>query len=264
MNPEDSGKIPARQGPPPSHGRALQIRRPSLLARRGTALARVQGEGLPAHGRLPLAPNPLRVACWAALPSSAKERMESLAGQQVEWWAGMTGTSQRPAAVLIGRDGAVFADPRVDTAHQHIYVISCYVLAPASLVRADVVFRPARPAPARGTGEQPEPEIFRGGPGHPFAVPGVEPVDLAVIETLPPKAARLLTAPFTSAEPVLRAERHYEGTTERLDMFGIVLAGRRHITLTAGSRVVPHGHTERTAHWALTCVRADVVRRIGS
>ncbi|HEY6794677.1 MAG TPA: hypothetical protein VI248_08340 [Kineosporiaceae bacterium] len=257
-------------GPGPGGpGRELQLRLSRLVRRRGSALARA-GDGLPAHGRLPLGPNPLRGECYAALPRPVAHQLEALAGPRIEWWAAMTGRapSRRPEAVLIGQDGAAFAEPRVNSAHEPIYVISGFAFAAGSLVREDVVSRPAASSPGLGprSAPQPVPEPEPPGPGPgpagALAVPGIGAATLEVVATLPPRAARLLTAPFTAEHPVLRSGYHYEGGDHRLDMFGVVLAGARHATFATGSRVVPHSHTERTAHWALTCIRADVTRLI--
>jgi hypothetical protein len=239
----------------------------ALVPRHGGALDRRAAEGLPPDGHLGLAPGLLRAPSWNLLPAAVADRLEQLAGRRIEWWArprGGTGTP-RPLAVLLGTAGAVFADPGLTTAHASAYAISCYVLDPGSLVRVRVVARPdppaARSAPGAAGAVLP---ADRGPSAHLGAPPGTDAATAAVMASMPVRAVELLTAPFRDGAPVLRSGHHYEGTTDRLDVFGLVLAGARHVTFASGSRLVPLGHTEQTAHWALVCARADVVRRIGT
>jgi hypothetical protein len=198
--------------------------------------------------------------------------MEELAGSRIEWWAQLLpgGPPRRVRAVLLGTAGAVFADPL--PGDEDDYLVTCYEVEPGSLVRVSVVSRPKRPRrpfrPWTGRGLQrvgPDTLELEGGyEGATIRRLGVEGLTdniVDVLETLPPQATDLLTSPFHS-DPVLQARHHYEGVPDRLDIFGIVIVGRRELTLATGSRLIPNGHTPRTAHWALTCARARVTRRL--
>jgi hypothetical protein len=84
-----------------------------------------------------------------------------------------------------------------------------------------------------------------------------------LLGNLPPRVQELLQTPFSAERPVLRHGWAYEGFEHRLDMFMVYLAGSRDVTVATGTKVVPAGHTDATAHWSLTCYRASVARRIG-
>lgn len=255
--------------------------RGEISVKRGTAAARVSpgtivpthGD-LPVHGQLPMAAGPLRGRCWTLLPDAVMDRMEELAGANIEWWARLLsgGPPHRVRATLLGTSGAVFADPVPGDLDD--YVVACHQLEPDSLARVRVISRPDPPPRRAG------PQAKRGrrrtdptstepddGDAWPAArhrnITGLSSTYLNVLDTMPPRAVELLTAPFRS-NPVLQADHYYEGTPERLDVFGIVFVGRRELTLATGARLIPTGHTPRTAHWALTCGRARIIGRASS
>lgn len=168
----------------------------------------------------------------------------------------------------------MFAEP--GSGNRNDYLITCFVLDPKTLVRVQVVSRPeasrsrlGRWAGVGGSGpagqEGAPDEPADGGPGgdKPAGprIEGLAADSARVLDTLPPRAADLLTAPFRQAG-VLRSDYHYEGNETRLDVFGLVLAGRQDLTLATGSRLIPAGHTARTAHWGLTCARARIAERV--
>jgi hypothetical protein len=95
------------------------------------------------------------------------------------------------------------------------------------------------------------------------AVPGLSSSASELLGNLPPRAQRLLTAPFDDAHPVTMCDWYYEGHANRLPIFVVVLLGRRQMTMAHGSRVVPAGHSDRTSHWSLVCRRADTASRAG-
>ncbi|MFY1614743.1 hypothetical protein [Micromonospora sp. WMMD736] len=209
-------------------------------------------------------PGPSRQECWRRLPRRVADRMIELAGDRIEWWAFCRGTGDtggpddnRPAAVLLGAAGVCFADPRLDAAYKPVYSVSCYQLDSGSLRQVAVVHRPEAAGVAFPGARQPAP------PPPQVDVPGLDAWTADRLGNLPPEAQLLLRAPFTRDHPVLRGTFHYEGSDHQLDFFAIVLAGARHVTMATGTRVIPVGHNEHTAHWSLTCGRASVTRRIG-
>lgn len=202
---------------------------------------------------------PLRDECWKMIGAPVRDRIRQRSGEIIEWWAGIPeGSDGRPIAVVVGRNAAVFAEPRRSTEQRPVYVLAVYDLDFGSIREGPVEHRPARdsrlrlkPRPARTPAPQ--------GP----MVQGLTDSARGVLGNLPRRAQELLQAPFL-ADEVLRCEWHYEGAEHRLDMFGIVLAGERELTLATGTKDVPSGHTETSAHWSLRCYRATVTGRSGT
>jgi hypothetical protein len=93
---------------------------------------------------------------------------------------------------------------------------------------------------------------------------GLSRSEAGQLGNLPPAAQELLQAPFSSKNPVRRCEYWYRGTPHRLDIYLLVLAGRRFVTAAIGTQQVPVGHTAANAHWNLTCHRMAVDRVVGS
>lgn len=254
----DSPALPVVRG----SGR-LEVRSRGQLARRSTSAdLPPSGDHLPVTSGLPL-----REECWSRLPVTVVSRMIDLAGEQIEWWAHGQRSQpargrerhieDRPSAVLIGTKGAVLAEPRVDSRHRPVYTIDCHILDPGSHRRTEVVYRPTSPSvPSTAPAETLLPTVRE------QPVPGLDPAALELLSNLPVRAQRLLTAPFDEQHPVLSRHWHYEGTTTRFDVFGVVLIGTDQLTLAHGSRITPVGHTEQASHWSLVCRRAKVLGQI--
>ncbi|MCX3063420.1 hypothetical protein [Streptomyces beihaiensis] len=196
---------------------------------------------------------PLRQAWWDSLPAPARDRLLERAGQIIEWWAEEDASARgRSYAVVLGERGLALAEPRINTEHKPVYKISCLVLDPSSFRHVTVDHRPPPAAsPLSPAGASAPPEI------------GLDDEAKGVLGNLPQKVQELLQAPFLAGQKILTRSFHYEGHDHHLDMFGIVLAGPRDVTAAVGSKKVPVGHTDATAHWALTCYRASVTQRIG-
>lgn len=205
---------------------------------------------------------PLRDDCWKMIGEPVRDRIRQRSGEIIEWWAGIPdGSDGRPIAVVVGRNAAVFAEPRRSTEQRPVYVLAVYDLDFGSIREGPVEHRPARDsrlrlkpraAPTPAPQASPSPQVQ-----------GLTASARGVLGNLPQRAQELLQAPFLTAE-VLRCEWHYEGSAHRLDMFGIVLAGERELTLATGTKDIPAGHTETSAHWSLRCYRAAVTRRSGT
>lgn len=196
-----------------------------------------------------------RQECWAMIGERTRRRLEELAGGTIDWLARRDASSLdgRSYAVVFGDQGLSVAEPRINTEHRPVYAVSAFVFAPGTLRHIRVDHRPSPHEPAP-----------------PLGAPGPAPADLGLdqdarglIGNLPPQVQELLQAPFTSGQSVLRCGWYYEGHEHHLKTFMIYLAGPRDVTVATGSKVVPVGHTDATAHWALTCYRASVARRIG-
>jgi len=269
-------EITAGRGVPAVRSEDLMIRRPP------------PPEPLPAGTHLPLSGGrPLRRACWDRLPKREADRLVALAGERIEWWASLPAAppdplgrdaDDRPVAVLIGKAGACFAEPRIDSRHRPVYTITHYALDAGSHRRVEVLSWPDRPSPsdsdsdsdvAVGSGETAvrartavrEQAVVPGsGPEH-RRVPGLGLASEELVSNLPVRAQRLLTAPFDADHPVLHCAWHYEGNSTRFEMFAVVLIGASQLTLAHGSRTIPVGHTEQSAHWSLVCRRATVRQR---
>lgn len=197
----------------------------------------------------------LRQACWESIGERTRNRLGELAGDCVDWYASEDASSGdgRSYAVAFGDQGLSIARPRVNTEHRPVYAISAYLFAPGSLRHVQVDHRPpphAAPSPSGPAA-----------PGGPDL--GLSPADRGLLGNLPPQVQELLQTPFGAGRQVLSCDWYYEGFEHRLDMFMVYLAGARDVTVATGTKVVPAGHTDATAHWSLTCYRASVVRRIG-
>jgi hypothetical protein len=245
-------------------GGRLELRSRGRVARRDGSL-----DPPPTGDHLPVTTGlPLREECWDLLPPEVAHRMTELAGEQIEWWAHSprarpriipSGYDDRPSAVLIGTNGACFAEPRINSLHQPVYTISCHRLDPNSHRHAEVIYRPTksevRPEAAPDSGRSTP--ALRDQP-----VPGLDPEASKLLSNLPGRAQKLVTAPFTADHPVRERQWHYEGRANRFDVFAVVLIGANHLTLAHGSRVIPVGHSEQASHWSLICRRAKVLGQL--
>jgi hypothetical protein len=199
---------------------------------------------------------PLRAECWDGMGAAVRQRLIDRAGTIIEWWAATDSSSAdgRAGAVVFGDHALCLAEPRINAEHRAVYAVKAYILEPSSLRRISIDHRP----PSGGRGRTP-------GPTPPAADIdlGLSPAGRGLLGNLPPKAQELLQAPFTSGQRVMRCDWHYEGSEHRLNMFMVYLAGAQDVTVATGTKEVPVGHGPQTAHWALTCYRASVVRRVG-
>lgn len=201
----------------------------------------------------------LRQECWEMIGGRTRERLMELAGGVIDWFARRDASSLdgRPYAVVFGDRGLTIAEPRISTEHRPVYAISAFLFEPGSLRHVPVDHRPPPHAPMAGP-------ALGSGPRPPVApVAGLDSADRGLLGNLPPRAQELLQTPFTSGQRVLRCNWAYEGFEHHLTMFMIYLAGARDVTVATGTKVIPAGHSDATAHWSLTCYRASVARRIG-
>lgn len=203
---------------------------------------------------------PLRQECWDAMGPLVRERLQQRAGTIIEWWATADSSldEDRPEATVFGDQGLCIAEPRLNTEHRPVYALSRYVLDPASLRNVSIDHRPASGPQPRRAGSSRGPA----GPAGPDI--GLTAPAKGILGNLPPEAQELLQAPFLTGQNVLRCDWHYEGQVHRLSMFMFYIAGPKDICVAAGTKMVPAGHTDETAHWSLRVHRASVVRRIGT
>ncbi|MFB4314687.1 hypothetical protein [Actinomadura sp. 21ATH] len=193
---------------------------------------------------------------WEAIGPRTRQRLHELAGGVIDWFAAADASAAdgRPYGVVFGDRGLAIAEPRIDTAHRPVYAISAFVLDPGSLRHVAIDHRPP-PGPApfapAGTAGAAGPDI------------GLSPAAKGVLGNLPPRAQELLQTPFTQGRRLLCHDWWYEGAEHRLSAFILFLAGAKDVTVAVGTKDVPVGHTDATAHWSLTCYRASVQRRIG-
>jgi hypothetical protein len=212
---------------------------------------------VPVHqaGDMRLGSGKLRQECWENIGERTRTRTQEFAGRVIEWFAseGASSPDGRSYAVVFGEQGLAVAEPRINTEHRPVYAISAFLFDPASLRHVRVDHRPpphtptAPAAPAAG----PAPDL------------GLRASARGLLGNLPPRAQELLQAPFVAGQRILRCDWAYEGFDHQLNMFMLYLAGPRDVTVATGTKVVPVGHTDATAHWSLTCYRVSVVRRIG-
>ncbi|MBT2211304.1 hypothetical protein [Actinomadura sp. NEAU-AAG7] len=195
----------------------------------------------------------LRHECWEMVGVRIRQRLAELSGAAIEWYAATHSSDERrPYAVAFGNAGLSVAEPRVGTDHRPVYAISSFQFAPGSLRHVRVDHRPYPHAPGPSAG----------GPADAPTL-GLGRSTLGLLGNLPPRAQELLQTPFVDGQKILRDDWHYEGHAHHLDMFMFFLAGAKDVTVATGTKTIPVGHTDATAHWSLTCYRASVARRIG-
>ena len=204
-----------------------------------------------------LAPAKTRQDCWNLMGPKIQHWLQRNAGTAIEWNARMDSIaeSSRPAAVMFGDHGLCIAEPRVAEDHRPVYSLSCYVLDPRSL-RSTVVNH--RPDAVGLVAQQARPSA----PGPSGRIKLTEP-QRGLLGNLPPQAQRLVQAPFLGGQEILRCDWDYRGSQHQLDFFLLYLAGKKEVTVACGTKMVPVGHSDLTAHWVLRVYRATVVRRIG-
>lgn len=198
----------------------------------------------------------LRQECWQTIGERTRLRLGELAGGIIDWYACEDPSSPhgRSYAVVFGDRGLGIAEPRINTDHRPVYAISAFSFIPGTLRHVRVDHRPPERAPAPSTGSS------ASGTARDL---GLSTTTCRLLGNLPLRAQELLQAPYMSGQPVLRCDWTYEGTAHRLNMFMVYFAGSRDVTVATGSKVIPVGHTDATAHWSLMCYRATVARRIG-
>jgi len=204
-----------------------------------------------------LEPHKLRGECWELMGQRIKDRLSHEAGTLIEWYAAMESSPQgeRPMAVVFGDQGLCIAEPRLSTDHRPVHTLSCYKLDPGSLRSSPVDHRP--PPAARSTRQSAgplDPQPWR---------TGLTEAQRGVLGNLPPEAQRLLQAPFLRGQEILRCGWYYQGHEHHLEYFIFYLAGPSDVTAACGTKTVPAGHSDETAHWLLRVYRASVVRRVG-
>jgi hypothetical protein len=201
---------------------------------------------------------PLRDTCWTMLSQQVKDRIGQRSGEIIEWWACRREPETRPFAVVIGREAVVFAHPRYSSEHRPVYELRAAELDPGSLQESPVIeHRPPRRKARRGP-----PVAQSPGPPADTVVEGLDAATRGVLGNLPPRVQKAMQAPFLASR-VRDHDCHYEGLEDRLDMFGIVLVGARHMTLARGTRLIPVGHDDASAHWSLKFYLASVIRLRG-
>jgi hypothetical protein len=200
----------------------------------------------------------LRQECWELMGKGIRERLLQKAGNIIEWWASVDPSSSddRPAATVFGDRALCIAEPRVNTDHRPVYGLSSYEFDPRALRTVNIDHRPP-PAPATPR------DIGKATAGPPATDVGLTSSDQGILGNLPPRAQELLQAPFLSDQKAIRCSWHYEGNEHHLSMFMFYIAGARDVTAACGSKTIPVGHSDTTAHWSLRIYRAPVVRRVG-
>jgi hypothetical protein len=196
------------------------------------------------------------------MSAKIRERLAELAGDVLEWFAehDPSSSEDRPRAVVLGTRALCIAEPRIDSTGRPVYVLNRYEFAPGSHKKIPVEYRPGRDdAPAQRVVPQAGASLPQ-----PASELGLSRSEAGQLGNLPPAAQELLQAPFSSKNPVRRCEYWYRGTPHRLDIYLLVLAGRRFVTAAIGTQQVPVGHTATNAHWNLTCHRVAVDRVVGS
>jgi hypothetical protein len=196
------------------------------------------------------------------MSAKIRERLAELAGDVLEWFAehDPSSSEDRPRAVVLGTRALCIAEPRIDSTGRPVYVLNRYEFAPGSHKKIPVEYRPGRDdAPAQRVVPQAGASLPQ-----PASGLGLSRSEAGQLGNLPPAAQELLQAPFSSKDPVRRCEYWYRGTPHRLDIYLLVLAGRRFVTAAIGTQQVPVGHTATNAHWNLTCHRVAVDRVVGS
>jgi len=194
------------------------------------------------------------------MSAKIRERLAELAGDVLEWFAehDPSSSEDRPRAVVLGTRALCIAEPRIDSTGRPVYVLNRYEFAPGSHKKIPVEYRPGR--------DDTPPVVPQAGAflPQPASELGLSRSEAGQLGNLPPAAQELLQAPFSSKDPVRRCEYWYQGTPHRLDIYILVLAGRRFVTAAIGTQQVPVGHTATNAHWNLTCHRMAVDRVVGS
>lgn len=203
-------------------------------------------------------PGKLRGEHWDMLGERARRRLLELSGPIIGWFASSDSSNgdDRSRAVVFGSLGLAIAEPRLDADHRPVSLISAYQFDPGSLGHEHVEHRPRT-----GTSGKP---VRLGEPGARAVSPnGLDPATAGLIGNLPRRAQELLQAPFLAGQSIRKCDWYYEGHSHNLSVFMLVLAGAQEVTVAVGTKIVPAGPDDSTAHWSLDCYRVAVRRRIG-
>jgi hypothetical protein len=198
--------------------------------------------------------------CWRGLGVQLRDRLLALAGEVVLWWCRQSAEETHADVVVLGKRALVMTESRAivgaDGRLRDVYVLPEYVLDPASFLRVDVTgfANPLDRAPQR-----PHPGIMAPPPD--VSDLGLDDDVKGMIGNLPARAQQLLQEPFIRDDRIEQSRYYYWGEAHELDMFSIVLAGRRSVTFATGSMRVPLGYRSDAAHWTLVCGRARVTSR---
>ncbi|GAA3197685.1 hypothetical protein [Actinocorallia longicatena] len=207
----------------------------------------------------------LRDDLWHRLGPGVRQRLQERAGRTLEWFVteDASDPQRRPYAVVIGESALCVAEPRINAQHKPVYAMTAYELG--AFRHKDIDHRPPpgfRAAPSAGPGSAARPS----GPGSPPTAPGGPDLSASargLLGNLPPEAQELLQAPFGGGRELTRCDWYYHGWEHHLEVFVIYLAGPGDVTFATGTKTIPAGHDDASAHWTLRCHRAPVVRRVG-
>ncbi|MEY9895638.1 hypothetical protein ABIA31_009327 [Catenulispora sp. MAP5-51] len=215
---------------------------------------------LHAAAQIGLGGSELREECWNEIAAPVRDRLKELAAPVAYWWArpDSSHARQAPKAAVLGERGLYFAEPRPGRRRHPEYRISGYDFVSGSLTLDDVEHTPAAvddpPSGATGPGARSDvsyaPDI------------GLLPDLKGILGNLPPRAQQLLQAPFGTGQRVDRQEFYYEGWPHHLYIFVLFLAGAEDLTIATGTKLIPDGHSDRTAHWSLHIYRALVRKAV--
>ncbi len=159
-------------------------------------------------------------------------------------------------ATYFGPAGLTVAVPRIDTNHNSIFELSGFATDRASIKDTRIDHRPGPTVLGDRVGNIP-------GLSATLDI-GLSASAQGVLGNLPARVQHLLTAPFSPTRRVSGHDHYWEGDDGGdLSLFVMYLAGAQELTATCGTRRIPVGHTESTAHWELTVYRAWVTQPFG-
>lgn len=207
----------------------------------------------------------LRQECWDEIPEPVRDRLNELAGPVLYWWATPDGghADLAPKAYVFGERGLYRAEPRGDGGTPPVYWVSGFDIVGGSETVDDVEHTPvpgdgdADVEAAAGTRSSAATE------SEAADLPdiGLRPDVKGVLGNLPPRVQQLLQAPFATGLQVGHQEYFYQGYPHDLEIFAFVLAGDDDLVVVTGTKLIPDGHSEATAHWSLRVHRALVTAR---
>lgn len=192
---------------------------------------------------------PLREASWHALNPTVQTKLLNGAGRVLEWFAQPDPTDGRPRAWLLGTETLATAEPCRAPDGRRVYNVQFLRLDPHTFRTKHIDHHPGRTSRLLAR--------RRLLPGEAAPIRGLRADTAGTLGNLPSEVQELIQAPFLNGLGLIRNAAYYEGTDDRLSPVVLILADCNHITAAFGTRTIPAGHTEATAHWSLTCVRAE-------